>query len=140
MDIAECEEQDEGQRSNRAQAAARRNSSGSLSDVLAVVVADDAAVLAELHVRVIDGPGRRREGRPPVRPPGSHLGIAEGHRRPLPYVSRTSSNFAEGHQRVDAVLADEAHSLIGLVFGTLGRSQTAAPAMSNLLSEPSSRR
>ena len=57
--------------------------------------------------------------------PGSHLGIAEGHRRPIPYVSGTSPNFAEGHQRVDAVLADEAHSLIGLVFGALGRSQTA---------------
>ena len=59
MDIAECEEQDEGQRSNRAQAAARRNSSGSLSDVLAVVVADDVAVLAQLHVRVVDRPRRR---------------------------------------------------------------------------------
>jgi hypothetical protein len=31
VDIAECEEQDEGQRSNRAQAGARRNSSGSLA-------------------------------------------------------------------------------------------------------------
>ena len=49
-------------RSNRAQAAARRNSSGSLSDVLAVVVADDVAVLAQLHVRssTVQGGGKRR--------------------------------------------------------------------------------
>ena len=32
---------------------------GSLSDVLAVVVADDVAVLAQLHVRVVDRPRRR---------------------------------------------------------------------------------
>ena len=30
-----------------------------LSDVLAVVVADDVAVLAQLHVRVVDRPRRR---------------------------------------------------------------------------------
>jgi hypothetical protein len=72
--------------------------------------------------------------------PGSRRGIAEGHRRPLPYVSGTSSNFAEGHQRIDAVLADEAHSLIGLVFGALRPIANSAPAMSTLLSEPSSRR
>lgn len=63
MDIAECEEQDEGQRSNRAQAGARRNSSGSLANVLAVVVADDLAVLPQLHVRVVDRPGRREAAR-----------------------------------------------------------------------------
>jgi len=36
VDIAECEEQDEGQRSNRAQAGARRNSSGSLAMLAAM--------------------------------------------------------------------------------------------------------
>jgi hypothetical protein len=36
VDIAECEEQDEGQRSNRAQAGARRNSSGSLAMLAAI--------------------------------------------------------------------------------------------------------
>jgi len=35
-DIAECEEQDEGQRSNRAQAGARRSSSGSLAMLAAM--------------------------------------------------------------------------------------------------------
>jgi hypothetical protein len=50
VDIAECEEQDEGQRSNRAQAGARRNSSGSLASFLPVVIADD-----EAGVRLLDG-------------------------------------------------------------------------------------
>jgi hypothetical protein len=50
VDIAEREEQDEGQRSNRAQAGARRNSSGSLA-ILAAMRRASSRVSTIPHAR-----------------------------------------------------------------------------------------